>query len=307
MPPRATEFRSSTPATARSSGFAIPVTTSTGLGRSPSFIRRRAWLKWLSATSMPLPPGSRRPQATTRGSATTSTTLARRSSKLSRSASGRCWSRWRPAPARRSRSSTRSTAARIEVSQARPVPRRPARPCRSGGAGVLPRSSRSRDRSSTSSTRCTASGFASEDFGRGRAVRPEGPARQLPDRTRGRAAFVYVCTIQRMAINLFGRRRCSATKTSESEDDAEQARHPDPRLRRGHRRRVPPRLHVGRALRLAEHARPLRRDQDRPDRDAGRAHEGVLQGRRLPLRLRAGGRGGLPGRLRRGDAQVECG
>ena len=48
--------------------------------------------------------------------------------------------------------------------------------------------------------------FRRDDFERGRGVRPQGAAGQLPDRARrDDLAFVYVCTIQRMAINLFGR------------------------------------------------------------------------------------------------------
>ncbi len=58
------------------------------------------------------------------------------------------------------------------------------------------------------------------------------------------------------------------------------------------------------AVRLAQHARPLRRHQDRPDRHARRPHQGLLQRRRLPLRVRAGRPRRLPGRLRRGEGQV---
>ena len=47
--------------------------------------------------------------------------------------------------------------------------------------------------------------FQRDDL-RGRGVRPEGPARRATSTTpKPGHAFVYVCTIQRMTINLFGR------------------------------------------------------------------------------------------------------
>ena len=102
-----------------------------------------------------------------------------------------------------------------------------------------------------------------------------------------------------MTINLFGREAVFGSATRTHRRRRRPAGHPDPRLRPDHRRRVPSRLHVAGSLGLAQHARPLRRDQDRPDRDAGRPHHGVLQGHRLPLRVRPGRPRGLPRRLRR--------
>ena len=84
-------------------------------------------------------------------------------------------------------------------------------------------------------------------------------------------------TIQRMSINLFGGEAALTIGDEAIDDDAEQARHPDPRLRPDRRRRVPPRLLGQGTVGLAQHARLLRRDQDRPDRHARRAHDGLLR------------------------------
>ena len=76
-----------------------------------------------------------------------------------------------------------------------------------------------------------------------------------------------------MAINLFGRDAVfRATATRPIDDDAEQLDIPIHAFDvivadECHRGYTSPELSVWR-----EHARPLRRDQDRPDRDAGRAH-----------------------------------
>ena len=83
------------------------------------------------------------------------------------------------------------------------------------------------------------------------------------------------------------------------EDDAEQARHPDPRLRPDRCRRVPPRLQRQGAVHLARHARPLRRHQDRPDRHSRRRTRWPTSRTCLPLRLRASRTRGPPRRLRR--------
>ena len=83
------------------------------------------------------------------------------------------------------------------------------------------------------------------------------------------------------------KRSGAAKRTSRTTPSS--SRYPHPRLRRRHRRRMPSRVHDRRRVRLAQHARPLRRHQDRPDRDAGRPHEGVFQRRGLPLRIRARG------------------
>ena len=57
--------------------------------------------------------------------------------------------------------------------------------------------------------------------------------------------FVYVSTIQRMAINLFGSGMAFPQNASDPdyEEDADKTRHPDPCLRCDHCRRMPPRLH----------------------------------------------------------------
>ena len=107
-----------------------------------------------------------------------------------------------------------------------------------------------------------------------------------------------------MAINLFGGEARLRIGDETIDDDAEQLDIPihafdliiADECHRGYT--------AAGAVRLAQHARPLRRDQDRPDRHAGRPHQGVLQRRRLPLRVRAGRPRGLPRRLRRRDDQV---
>ncbi len=99
-------------------------------------------------------------------------------------------------------------------------------------------------------------------------------------------AFVYVSTIQRMTMNLFGGEKALSIDGETIDADVEQARHPDPRLRSDRRRRVPPWLFGQGPGDLARDARLLRRDQDRPHRHAGRAHDGLLREPGLPLRLR---------------------
>jgi type I restriction enzyme R subunit len=96
--------------------------------------------------------------------------------------------------------------------------------------------------------------------------------------------FVYVSTIQRMAINLYGKDAVFGDDAeSGQEDDA--TRYPEPRFRRGHRGRVPPRLHVLGAIALAQHHRLFRRHQGRPHGDTGRAYHVLFQGDCLSIRL----------------------
>jgi type I restriction enzyme R subunit len=63
--------------------------------------------------------------------------------------------------------------------------------------------------------------------------------------------FVYVCTIQRMAINLFGREAVWSGDGDANRRRGGPHRHSDPRLRCDHRRRVPSRLHDSRGVLLA--------------------------------------------------------
>ncbi len=114
-----------------------------------------------------------------------------------------------------------------------------------------PPSSRSRTRSSTRSTRSTASGSSARTSDEDEKFDPKVlPASYLTN-PKPKHAFVYVCTIQRMAINLFGRQAVWSREGDDIDDDADQLDIPHPRLRRHHRRRVPPRLHDGRAVGLA--------------------------------------------------------
>ena len=120
-------------------------------------------------------------------------------------------------------------------------------------------------------------------------------------------AFVYVCTIQRMSINLFGREAGIRFGEGDGGDeDASEARHPDPRLRPDRRRRVPPRLLGQGAVGLAQHAGLVRRHQGRPDRHAGCPHHGLLREPCVSLRLRACRPRGLPRRLRRRTRAQRC-
>ena len=141
--------------------------------------------------------------------------------------------------------------------------------------------------------------FQKGDFDEGEKFDPNVLPNSLLTNPKLGDAFVYVCTIQRMTINLFGGEGALTIGDEADRRRRRAARHPDPRLRPDHRRRVPPRLlgqgHVG----LAQHARPLRRHQDRPHRHAGGPHHGLLRERGLPLRVRAGRPRGLPRRLRR--------
>ena len=81
------------------------------------------------------------------------------------------------------------------------------------------------------------------------------------------------------------------------------AEHSDPCLRSDRRRRVPSRILGEGTVGVAQHARLVRRDQNRTDRHACSAHHGLLREAGVPLRLRAGGPRGVPGRLQRGPNQ----
>ena len=98
-------------------------------------------------------------------------------------------------------------------------------------------------------------------------------------------AFVYVSTIQRMSINLFGRGALS--RRWAARDDAS-SRYSHPRIRHGHRRRVSPRL-------LGPGASVWRKTLDHFDAikigltATPAAHtQGVVQRRGLSLQVRAG-------------------
>jgi hypothetical protein len=65
-------------------------------------------------------------------------------------------------------------------------------------------------------------------------------------------AFVYVATIQRMAVNILGRQAVFGIGgRGRDRGRRRPPRHPDPRLRPRRRGRVPPRLHLAGAVRLA--------------------------------------------------------
>ncbi len=89
-----------------------------------------------------------------------------------------------------------------------------------------------------------------------------------------------------MAINLFGRGAVWSGEGDEIDDDAEQLDIPihafdvviADECHRGYT--------TAEESALAKHARPLRRRQDRPDGDPRGAHQGLLQRRRLPVRVR---------------------
>jgi type I restriction enzyme R subunit len=89
-----------------------------------------------------------------------------------------------------------------------------------------------------------SSRFQTEDFGDDEKFDPKVLPQGYLTAPKPGHAFVYVCTIQRMAINLLGRQAIFGLGEELIEDDAERLGHPDPRLRRDHRGRVPPRLHV---------------------------------------------------------------
>ena len=63
--------------------------------------------------------------------------------------------------------------------------------------------------------------FQREDFGEDEKFDPKVLPKSLPDEPEARHAFVYVCTIQRMAINLFGGDAVFGRATSAIDDDAE--------------------------------------------------------------------------------------
>ena len=188
---------------------------------------------------------------------------------------------------------------------ARAVPRRPPRPRRPGRAGLrgvraragpevrpdlrglqpaLP-DARTSARTRSSTRRCCRSGY-------------------LTDPQPGHA-FVYVCTIQRMAINLFGRQAVFGAGRRGDRRRRRPARHPDPRLRPDHRRRVPPRLHVAGASRSGaitlDHFDAIKIGLTATPAAHTTAY---FTRRRLPLRVRAGRPRGLPRRLRRGERPV---
>ena len=182
----------------------------------------------------------------------------------------------------------------------RPVPRRPPRPRRPGRPGLRIVRGRAGPevRQDLRGLLASASSRATSD--EDEKFDPNVMPNSLPDEPEAR---------RRLRLRLHDpahgdqpvRRRGRASTIGDEpvDEDAEQARHPDPRLRPDRRRRVPPRLLGQGAVGLAQHARPLRRHQDRPDRHAGRPHDGLLREPGLPLRVRAGGPRGLPGRLRR--------
>ena len=92
-------------------------------------------------------------------------------------------------------------------------------------------------------------------------------------------AFVYVCTIQRMAINLLGCRRPfsawgRARRRCRPDLDIPIHAFDVVRADECHRGYT-----AAEETHLAEVPRPLRRDQDRPDRDAGGAHHRLLRAR----------------------------
>jgi type I restriction enzyme R subunit len=117
-------------------------------------------------------------------------------------------------------------------------------------------------------------------------------------------AFVYVCTIQRMAINLFGPEVVFGMD-GEEPTDADDVKLPIPShafdliiADECHRGYTTSAISVWRntldhfdAIKVGLTATPA-------------AHESLLQGRGLPLRVRARRPRGLPRRLRRGDDQV---
>jgi hypothetical protein len=144
-----------------------------------------------------------------------------------------------------------------------------------------------------------ASRFQTEDFGEDERFDPKIlPQKYLTDPQPGHA-FVFVATIQRMAMNVLGRGAVFGIADESPDDDADRLDIPPPRLRRDRRRRVPPRVHRARALRLALHPQPLRRHQGRPHGHAREPHHGVLSPQGLRVRLRAGRARRVPRGLRR--------
>ena len=140
---------------------------------------------------------------------------------------------------------------------------------------------------------------------RRREVRPEGAASEVPDRPASRAtpSSTSARSSAWRSTSSAGRRSSvSATRTiDEDADKLDIPIHAFDVI-------VADECHRGytgaEAVGVAQHARPLRRHQDRPHRHAGRAHDGVLQRHGLPLRVRAGHPRWLPRRLRRRERQL---
>ncbi len=122
---------------------------------------------------------------------------------------------------------------------------------------------------------------------RRRAVRPERDAGFAADRTQARRCVRLRLHDPADDDQPLRRREGGDDRRRVRGRRRRSARHSHPRFRPDRRGRVPPRLFGAGPVDLAQDARPLRRDQDRPDRDAGRAHDGLLREPRLPLRVRA--------------------
>ena len=138
------------------------------------------------------------------------------------SASARCSSRWRPAPARPYDGQRGLPPDEVRRRPARPLPRRPPRPGRAGRPGV--RLVRGRAGPEVrQDLRGLLPALPAGDFEEDEKFDPKVlPNSLLTDPKLG-DAFVYVCTIQRMTINLFGgdgaldaRRRGRSTTTPSS-------------------------------------------------------------------------------------------
>ena len=147
--------------------------------------------------------------------------------------------------------------------------------------------------------------FQREDFGEEDKFDPKLiPENYLTSPKPGHA-FVYVSTIQRMAINILGRDAIFGTDDEAIDEDAGRLDIPTHAFDLV----VADECHRGytgqRAIRLANHARPLRRHQDRPNRHTSRPHHQLLPTPRLPLLVRGSRARRLPRRLRRGEGSLQ--
>ena len=136
--------------------------------------------------------------------------------------------------------------------------------------------------------------FQREDFGEEDKFDPKVLPQAYLNNPKLGDAFVYVCTIQRMTINLFGRDAIFSIGDEAIDEDAEQIEdipiHAFDLI-------IADECHRGYStanFSLAKNPRPLRRHQDWADRYACCAHEGLFQRNRLSLRISAGCTGRLP-------------